>query len=325
MDRQMQSGMAEGYDGLRLTGDALWVGKTAWKDFTDYEATLDNTINKASIKAVCTYALDKCQAAEVIDVVKNHGYTLIKRGDWELIENAQRKRAEEDARNKAMGELEERIQARTAELRISQEQLRALAAYLQTVREEERTRIARELHDEVGQALTGIKLSLERSTGQQSDAVRADLSQALALTNELIGRVRDLSLDLRPAMLDDLGPLAALSWHFDRYTKQTNIEVDFKHRGVEGRRFEPGIETAAYRIMQEGLTNVARHAGVNKVEVDVWADESALRLLIKDLGVGFDPDSLSASATSGLSGMRERAIILGGSLKIESAPGPARF
>lgn len=122
--------LAQGYDGLRLTGDALWVGKTAWKDFTDYEATLDNTINKASIKAVCTYALDKCQAAEVIDVVKNHGYTLIKRGDWELIENAQRKRAEEDTRNKAMGELEERIQARTAELRISQEQLRALCGIL---------------------------------------------------------------------------------------------------------------------------------------------------------------------------------------------------
>jgi len=143
------------------------------------------------------------------------------------------------------------------------------AAYLQTVREEERTRIARELHDEVGQALTGIKLSLERSTGQQ---VRADLSQALALTNELIGRVRDLSLDVRSAMLDDLGLLAALSWHFDRYTKQTNIEVDFKHRGLEGRRFEPEIETAAYRIMQERLTNVARHAGINKVSIGIWAD-----------------------------------------------------
>jgi signal transduction histidine kinase len=313
--------LAQGYDGLRLTGDALWVGKTAWKDFTDYEATLDNTISKASIKAVCTYALDKCQAAEVIDVVKNHGYTLIKRGEWELIENAQRRRAEEQALEKAMVELEKLVQARTAELRISQEQLRALAAYLQTVREEERTRIARELHDEVGQALTGIKLSLERSTGQQSDAVRADLSQALALTNELIGRVRDLSLDLRPAMLDDLGLLAALSWHFDRYTKQTSIEVDFKRHGLEGRRFEPEIETAAYRIMQEGLTNVARHAGIDKVSVGIWADENMLSIRIEDLGRGFGPDSLTASTTAGLSGMRERAFMLGGRLTIERASG----
>jgi len=189
------------------------------------------------------------------------------------------------------------------------------------VREEERTRIARELHDEVGQALTGIKLSLERSTGQQSDAVRADLSQALALTNELIGRVRDLSLDLRPAMLDDLGLLAALSWHFDRYTKQTSIEVDFKRHGLEGRRFEPEIETAAYRIMQEGLTNVARHAGIDKVSVGIWADENMLSIRIEDLGRGFGPDSLTASTTAGLSGMRERAFMLGGRLTIERASG----
>jgi len=340
--KKCDEALARGYDGLRLTGDTLWLKKPTWRDFADYEAALDRTTSKARIKAICTYALEKCQAAEVIDVVKNHGYTLIKRGDWELIENAQRKRAEEEALEKAMAELEKLVQARTAELqdanrkllleiaerkrveeqlRVSQEQLRALAAYLQSVREEERTRIARELHDEVGQALTGIKLSLERSTGQQSDAVRADLSQALALTNELIGRVRDLSLDLRPAMLDDLGLLAALSWHFDRYTKQTSIEVDFKRHGLEGRRFEPEIETAAYRIMQEGLTNVARHAGIDKVSVGIWADENMLCIRIEDLGRGFGPDSLTASTTAGLSGMRERAFMLGGRLIIECASG----
>jgi signal transduction histidine kinase len=263
--------LARGYDGLRLTGDTLWLEKTTWRDFTDYEAALDRTTSQARIKAICTYSLDKCQAAEIIDVVKNHGYTLIKRGEWELIENAQRKRAEEKALEKAMAELEKMVQARTAELqdanqkllmeiaerkrveeqlRASREQLRALAAYLQSVREEERSRIARELHDEVGQGLTGIKLSLERSTGQPSDAVRANLSPALASTNELIGRVRDLSLDLRPAMLDDIGLLAALTWHFDRYNNQARITVDFKHTGLVKRRFEPKIETAAYRIVK---------------------------------------------------------------------------
>jgi DNA-binding CsgD family transcriptional regulator len=80
---------------LRLTGDTLWLEKTTWRDFVDYEATLDRTTSKARIKAICTYSLDKCQGAEVIDVVKNHGYTLIKRGEWELIENAQQKRVEE--------------------------------------------------------------------------------------------------------------------------------------------------------------------------------------------------------------------------------------
>jgi PAS domain S-box-containing protein len=106
------------------------------------------------------------------------------------------------------------------ELRASREQLRALARYLQTVREEERTRIARELHDEIGQALTAIKFSLETSVRETADRAAPGLVQALELTHELIGRVRDMSLELRPAMLDDLGLLAALRWHFDRYTTQ---------------------------------------------------------------------------------------------------------
>ncbi len=207
------------------------------------------------------------------------------------------------------------------ELRTSREQLRALARYLQSVREEERTRIARELHDEIGQALTGIKFSLETSTREKADNVNPELAQALGLINELIGRVRDLSLDLRPAMLDDLGLLPALRWHFERYTTQVKVKVDFKHAGLEKRRFAPEIETAAYRIVQEALTNVARHAEIDKVEVDVRADESTLRIGIKDLGRGFDPDSPLASPTVGLSGMRERAMMLGGQLEIESARG----
>jgi signal transduction histidine kinase len=206
------------------------------------------------------------------------------------------------------------------ELHASREQLRALAGYLQSVREEERSRIARELHDEVGQALTAIKLSLERSAREPADSAKSAMVQALGVINELIGRVRDMSLELRPAMLDDLGLLAALAWHFDRYTNQTRIRVDFKHTGLEGRRFEPEIETAAYRIVQEALTNVARHAGVTQVEVDVWPHGKALHIRIKDVGAGFHPESLSTGATGGLSGMHQRAIMLGGELKIASAP-----
>lgn len=206
------------------------------------------------------------------------------------------------------------------ELRASRQRLRALAGYLETVREGERTRIARELHDEIGQALTVIKLSLEPSLREQADDAPPGLVQALGMTNELIGRVRNLSLDLRPAMLDDLGLLPALAWHFDRYNSQVHIKVDFKHSGLEGRRFTPEIETAVYRIVQEALTNVARHASVVRVEVDVWADEDSLCIRTKDQGAGFFPDSLTA-ITGGLSGMRERAIMLGGRLNIESAPG----
>jgi signal transduction histidine kinase len=213
----------------------------------------------------------------------------------------------------------ERKQAEEA-LRKSREKLRALATHLQSMREEEKTRIARELHDEIGQTLTGIKLSLERSLREPNN-VTAALEPALKLCNELIGRVRDLSLELRPSVLDDFGLLAALTWHFSRYTSQVNVAVEFKHAGLEERRFAPEIETAVYRIVQEALTNVARHARVDKVEVDIRADDNMLRIWIRDRGAGFVPSALSPNETGGLSGIRERAMMLGGWLKIESAPG----
>ncbi len=332
---------ARGFDGLRLTGDSLWLKRTTWKKFADYEAELDQAVAGRRIKALCTYSLELCRAGEIVDVVKNHGYALIKRGEWELIENAERRRAEEAALEKAMAQLDEKVRARTRELerangrllseaaersrveqqlRRSREQLRSLAGYLQSVREEERTRIARELHDEIGQALTGIKLSLEISAREQASIVRPQLAQALETTNELINRVRNISLELRPAMLDDLGLLPALRWHFERYTGQGKIKVDFKQSGLEGRRFDPGIETAAYRIVQEALTNVARHAGVDRVEVGVSADEKRLAIRIRDAGAGFDPDAVSADS-AGLAGMRERTAMLGGELRLESLPG----
>jgi signal transduction histidine kinase len=134
--------------------------------------------------------------------------------------------------------------------------------------------------------------------------------------------VRDLSLDLRPAMLDDLGLLHALLWHLERYTGQTGVYVGLAHTGIEGQRLSPEIETAAYRIVQEALTNVARHANVDKVKVNVSADAENLSVQISDLGKGFDPQAaLATGESSGLAGMRERAQLLGGTLTIESSAG----
>jgi signal transduction histidine kinase len=218
-----------------------------------------------------------------------------------------------------MADLTERKRAEE-ELRKSQDQLRALAAYLESVREEERTRIARELHDEIGQAVTGIKLLLERVLRAPND-VAANTALALNVANELIAKVRDLSLELRPAMLDQLGLLSALAWYFRRYMTQANVTVEFKHARLERRRFAPAIETAAYRIVQEALTNVARHAGTTEVNVQIEADEATLRIQVKDAGTGFELESLPAGATGGLVGMRERAMMLGGRLEIQSARG----
>ena len=122
-------------------------------------------------------------------------------------------------------------------------------------------------------------------------------------------------------MLDDLGLLPALLWHFERYATQTGVRVNLKHSGME-RRFATELETALYRVVQEALTNVARHAGVNEVTVRVWADQVALSVQVEDQGVGFDPrGDLVARGNGGLSGMYERATSLGGQLLVETALG----
>jgi signal transduction histidine kinase len=201
------------------------------------------------------------------------------------------------------------------------ERLQMLSHKLLDIQENERRAIARELHDEIGQALTGLKLSLEMADRLPPEPARESVRGAVNLANDLISRVRNLSLDLRPAALDDLGLLPALLWHFERYTKQTGVQVDFRHQGLEGRRFERDTETVACRIIQEALTNVARHAHVQLVEVRVWVDEVSLNLRVEDHGAGFDAQALVGASSSGLAGMEERASILGGSLMIDTQPG----
>jgi len=199
----------------------------------------------------------------------------------------------------------------------------ALSERLVEVQEEERREVARELHDEIGQILTGLKIQLDMALrANNPEQNLQQVKEAQNLTNELIGRVRQLSLDLRPAMLDDFGLLSAFQWYFERYTRLTHVEVNFRHQGLEDRRFASDLETAAYRVTQEALTNVARYAEVSTVEVTAWATDSQLRLQISDEGKGFSPDEkIRGISSRGLVGMRERIHLLGGELTILSAPG----
>jgi PAS domain S-box-containing protein len=201
------------------------------------------------------------------------------------------------------------------EVSAARERLETLSRRLVNLQEEERRTIARELHDEVGQALTGLKLMVE--TSHRGGAV--DLGYVQELTNQLLARIRDLSLNLRPPMLDDLGLVPTLLWHFERYRAQTRIEVRFHHRGVKG-RFPAATEIAAFRIIQEALTNVARHAGVTEARVELSVEGRSLTLRVEDKGRGFDPAALPG-ASSGLTGLRERALLAGGFLSHDSRPG----
>lgn len=202
------------------------------------------------------------------------------------------------------------------------DRMEIMSRTLIAVQETERRNIALELHDEIGQILTGLKLTLEMSSRLPEKEMRETIAGAQTLVNELMTRTRELSLDLRPATLDHLGLMSALLRHFRHYTSQTNIEVDFKQLGLEGRRFSPELETAAFRIVQEALTNVARHSGSSDAVVHITARKKKLTITISDHGRGFDAkDAFTRPISSGLAGMRERVQLTGGAFRISSRRG----
>ncbi len=204
-------------------------------------------------------------------------------------------------------------------LREYAKRMQVLSRRLIKVQEAERRGIALELHDQIGQILTGLKLKLEMIERLPEKEIKTQLDDAKTLVNEILVRTRELSLDLRPATLDHLGLLSALIRHFRVYTSQTQIEVDFQHSGLEGKRFEAELETAAFRIVQEGLTNIARHSTAKKALVHIWVNEKSLTIEIEDKGKGFEVEKVfSNSQSNGLTGMRERALLLGGDFTIKS-------
>ncbi|MFN0172709.1 MAG: histidine kinase [Bryobacteraceae bacterium] len=206
-------------------------------------------------------------------------------------------------------------------LRASSEQSRNLAARLLSVREEERTRIAREVHDELGQALTAVKIDLawlaSRLPSRNAPMIER-IRCTLELADSIIQSVRRISTDLRPGVLD-LGLAAAVEWQAQEFQARTGIQC--KVRLLTREVFAPEVSTALFRILQETLTNVARHAKATRVEVVKQKQDDRLVLRISDNGQGFDQANPCLSGSLGLLGMRERAAMLGGGVKISSAPG----
>ncbi len=208
-----------------------------------------------------------------------------------------------------------------AEVQEAHSRLQYLSHRLLETQEQERRHLARELHDEVGQALTGLRLSLELASRLQPEARADRLAEAHRATQDLITQVRALSLDLRPAMLDDMGLLPALLWQINRYREQTGITVDLRHWGLE-KHMPPTVETVAYRVVQEALTNIARYAQVPTAIVSLLASPEQLLIQVRDVGLGFVlEEALSSARSSGLTGMQERVALLNGTLNIETAPG----
>lgn len=238
----------------------------------------------------------------------------------------------EDALKKAHAEMEQKVKARTAELaqaneglRQSREQLRALAEHQQFVREEERTRIAREIHDELGQALTGLKMDLawltNRLPGVNSAAALREKAAAMAgAITHTIEQVREISSGLRPGVLDQLGLVAAIEWQAHDFHKRSGIACRFLPPGKE-LVVDQARSTALFRMLQEALTNIARHADATQVTILLEQGANALRLDVTDNGTGISRESQANPRAFGIMGMRERALALGGTLHVEGTAG----
>jgi signal transduction histidine kinase len=287
---------ARGFFGLRVNGITSWAEKGDWIQFNGYENAVNSLVGKNKMLVFCSYRLDTRSASEVIDIIDSHAFSLARRDDgWEVIENSAGRIKTVDT-------------------------LRALSRRLVDIQENERCYIARELHDEIGQSLTALNLMMaqaSRCSGAEADSI---LRESQSMVAGLICQVRELSLQLRPSMLDDLGLLPTLLWHIERYTKETRIKVEFEHNGLRG-ELSPDIIITIYRIIQEALTDVAIHAEAKSVSLRIWLDKNNISLKIEDRGKGFPASAIFSSSCPGLSGIRERVLLLGGKLDIDAAPG----
>lgn len=243
-------------------------------------------------------------------------------------------------------DLEERVMERTAELAkinasLSREivehrrtgqslqqvnhRLRALSARMLHIQEDERRQVARDLHDEIGQTLTAVKLNLQTLRMRTTVPEQApSIDESINAVDDALAQVRSMSLDLRPPQLDDLGLEAAVRWHLARQAKTAQLDIELTAAGVPD-SLPSGCKTASFRIVQEAVNNIVRHAGARKVWVELQGRGEELEVAIRDDGRGFDTTAARFRAAEGnslgLISMEERATLAGGYLELESAPG----
>jgi PAS domain S-box-containing protein len=256
-----------------------------------------------------------------------HGFAKLTR---DMTERHQKEETLSEQRTSVLARVNQQLRAEIAEreraedqLRTSLDQLRALAGRLQSVREEERTSVAREIHDELGQACTAIKMDLaliRHKTTKTQARLRAKVNSATHVVDNMIVTLRRIASELRPRTLDHLGLPAALEWQAQEFESRTGVHCHVI-LAQEPIALDPERSTAIFRIFQESLTNVARHAHATRVEARMEREADQLIFQVHDNGKGFDPEEAKARRSLGLVGMRERALLLNGEFKIEGVSG----
>lgn len=345
---KLAQALARGYDGIRVNGNEAWLTEKDWRNFLEYGKRLNEVIAHRRMIVLCTYPLALSRAAEIFDVARSHEFAIARRrGSWEVLETPELRQAKAEIKMLNDG-LEEKVGHRTRELAAtnaalrdeigerklveeklqqSRQKLRALTARVESLREDERIRISREIHDNLGAQLTGLKLDLqwmERKLNDlnRSSAVNSLLDRVVAameLVDKIISVVQEIAGELRPGVLDKLGLETALQYEARRFQERTGIPC--KIRLSESEPTLPAHHsTALFRIFQECLTNVARHARATNVDAELKIEGDCVILRVIDNGKGIAEADLAKRESLGLLGMKERAELLGGEIHFQRGP-----
>ena len=311
-----------------MSGVSTWLGEMTWavaeetapETLIEFEAKINYFVRDHDVRTLCQYRREHFSPELILGVIRTHPVVVY---GGIVCKNPYYVPPEEFLKpNQAALEVERLLSNMLAQEQ-ALAQLRALAARLQRVREDERTIVAREVHDELGQALTAAKMevaALLRDFPTDEARVSQRGQSVLKLLDEAIQSVRKIATELRPAILDDLGLGAALEWLAEDFQGRTgtNVEVSLPDPDIA---IDRDGATALFRIVQETLTNVARHAAATRVDVRLAKDNRDLILEVRDNGKGFYEEELSTRTSLGFLGMRERVLLLGGTLTINSTLG----
>jgi signal transduction histidine kinase len=298
--QKMERALNGGYAGLRLSADTAWLEKRHWKEFSQYEKEVNDSIADAPMLALCTYPLRGSAAAEILDVTRTHQFAIARRNHgWEVVETSELKQAKTEIL-RLNDDLERRVVERTRQLTVTNEELRRqmgerrraeealreLSGQLLRLQDEERRRLARELHDSTGQKLAALAMNL--SMVDQSAAVadvrsQRALSESVALTGECLREIRTLAYLLHPPELEELGLADAARNYINGFAQRSGISVVLKLSADLG-RLPREVETTLFRILQESLNNVHRHSGSPKVRVHIYRSPASITMKVQDEG-----------------------------------------